>query len=264
VLLALLTGACLLISGCATQRPLSPAEQVTIGFHDLLPEAATNFCNNVHNDYDVLQERIDTGVDEMQPSLDELVDEFDGYIDRVRQGVDAPELHLKNVDSDQVKIQQWLEGQFERFLIPAINQFYESYTNDVADFESRLLVHTYLDDWVNDLSKQMIAQATNTVFQGNANDLKGSTGAKVASDAFGFVPFVGDAYDLFTAFIYDPRMARIKNHAHEYLPKLRSQLHQRFLDPLVQQLPRPEEVQVECGKQFSARKALKILTLERP
>jgi len=266
ILIALACPALFFFTGCATQRPLSPAQQVTLGFHELLPEASTNFCDNVKTNFFTLRDRIDAGVTDMQPSLDHLVEEFDGYIHRARRskdGVMVEDKLLKKMDSDQVKIKQWLNEEFERFLIPAINDFYDSYTNDVADLESRLLVHTCLNDWLNDLRKQTVANATTPQLSLSPSDLKGGITVKTANDAAGFIPIAGDVYDLFCAFIYDPRMARIKNHAHEFLPKLRNQLHQKFLDELAQQLPSPVEVQVECQKQFSTKVAVATLAKER-
>lgn len=263
----ILTIVVMLLAGCATQRRLSPSEQVTIGFQEILPEASTNFCDSVQSDYLVLEESIDNGVNGMRPSLDELVESFDGYFHRVRNsggdGAVGNETALKEVGSDQQKIRQWLNIEFARFLIPAINQFYVSYTNDVGDLESRLLVRTQISDWVLKSKQEMIAQATNNITTPNPADLKGGVALKIGSDAAGFIPVAGDAYDLFSAFIYDPRMSNIKNQANKYLPDIRTQLHKKFLQKLHQQLAHPEEIQAECKRQFSAEKALEMLAKER-
>jgi len=257
--LATVTLAVLCTGGCAGPRsslhgarPLSPAQRVTIEFHDALPDAATDFCTSIQQFLEVLQHDVDIGTEQMEESLNQLIEDLDSY--RQRSGVSQ---------SDQKRIQSWLDTEFRRFLIPAAEAFYSAYSQEVIDLESRLLLRTALHARLADSHDQTITQATSTAFPASAAQLKGNAAVKVLDDAAEFIPVAGDAYGLFKAFVRDSRMESIKKNAHAYIPELRNLLQERLLNPLAAQLPTYDEVLAECRHSFTASQALIMLEEER-
>ena len=242
-----------LAKSCAEKRPISMQQQVGIGFNDVLPEAADDFCKNTHKNFLVLEEEIDQGTDEMQTSMRDLLEKLDGYFQRGESDAEREKL-----------INDWIRNEFNRFLVPAVNQFYEAYRNDVEDLESRLLVKTATIQWLADLENQTKQKSDFvTKIPIKAKDFIGNAAIKITDDAAGFIPVVGDAYDIFKTIIYDKRMEVIKGNADEYVAKVRKMLHEKFLYELAMQMPRREEVIAECQKKFNASVAADMAAKER-
>ena len=250
---AFLLALAILASGCTlTRAPLTPTERATRGFEENLLPAATDFHANIIQDYQTLTEQVDSAVSSLGPSLGELVEDLDSYKQRTISS-----------QSDSAKIQAWLQNQLQSSVLPAVTEFYGAYGAEVADLQSRLLVHTELNPLIESHRQQSLDAVSTTALPATPQDLKGSATLKTLEDAATFVPIAGDAYDVFRSFIYDPRLASAKEKAGQCLPQLRDLLHRRLLDPLAKQLPTVDRVVAECRKNFSAQQALEMLAEER-
>lgn len=255
------------MSGCASQpdsrkhmwskgpsvKVISTSQQMACDFDTALPEAVGDLCNGMEDAITVLEEDLNHGIDGMVESAGPFVETLDGYWNR-----------MKGNATRDMMVDEWMHQNIEEYIVPAIDKYFELYGENIQGMEMCLLVETGMRDRVQKMREQLLHE----IQTGHAHDItckemSGDAGGKIADDAVGMIPILGDAYDLYKAFVYDKRLENAKIQARQVTRAKGTILCDAVLIQIRNIQPKPEDVTNECRKQFEPSKAVQKLTRER-
>lgn len=213
-------------------------------FEELLPEAAEECGNNIFIALKTLDEKIRTGIASMNEPVGKLA---------VQLGTS----NLHNVEK-QARFEKEVNEMVDSFLRPSVMEFFLEYNSEVKRLESRLLVKTEYFTVFHQLSTNCLKQTHQDA------SLKRQSGSEDVADDFArWMIFVGDAYDIFSTFVYDINGKLTEAQAQAIPVKIHAHLQANILDVLANDIPRKDKIIAECKTKFDAKVALQMLEEER-
>ena len=224
--------------------------EITGEFEATVRPASQEFKEEISSASTYLRRDLDLAFDRISEQFAELCVNSDGYIERT-----------KGVDEAQRKLADYMRVAVTESLNDSLEGFSERYSGSIQKLEQRLLVDTSINTAYLDVQKHkevLIKQYSPNL---DPNQIRGSVTLKTADEAFGWIPFVGDAYDLAKLALGDPREKAIKQRARACVTDQR-RYWLKVVDDVIATLPTAEQAEKSCRERFSARLALKQLEAE--
>ena len=247
VLLALVAGG---LASCYTQRAASTARleaEITEEFEVAVKPACEDFQEEIRGASEHLRNDVATGFDDISNHFVELCLSSDGYLERT-----------KGTEEAQRKLADYMRAAVTDLLNDSLEGFSQRYSRSLDLLEGRLLVKSGIDTSYLKVQRHSEVLIKNYAPSPNADDIRGSSTIKLVDEAAGWIPFLGDAYEVAKLALGDPRENGIKSRASDYAAE-----HQRYwlgvINDVMATLPSAEEAEQACRKNFNARVALKLL-----
>ena len=246
--------------GCSSTRvefvKISMQDQVRHDFARLVEPASEDFCVNVRHSFLILQQDVGDAKEAFAAAMEKLAEDDDGYWKR-KDGKDAFEAKLR------ANCERHLQEPSQL----ALRKFFEAYATHVHELEARLLLRTGFTDRLSQEQQGALEQLNRSARNPAAAPKQGNVGVKLLDDALGFVPLVGDGYDIFKAFVYDKRLEEVKAAAKGYGLEVGNRCERALVLSLEPNLPKPKGVEADCRRAFSVAKAMQLIadpTSKRP
>lgn len=246
-------GLTLLLCGCATNDRPSPglsAEELRNEFEACVVGASSDFVQGVAEAAAELEAEVAHGFDQIERGFVQLCLDTDGYVER-----------SKGLEESRRKLEDYVRVAVTELLQENLSRYSERYSDNLALLENRLLVTIPLRSKIEQQVKDHEWLIAHYAPQPEPERLRGSATVKIVDDTFGWVPVVGDAYDLAKLTIYDPRESAMKERASAYIDEQRqywmSQVHKLALGSLS-----VKAVEKECRQHFDPKLAIKRLEAE--
>ena len=219
--------------------------QIKHDFARLVEPASEEFCERVGQSFSVLQHELSEAKKTFATAMEKLAEDNDGYWQR-KDGKAAFE----------AKVQSVYEAHLQEPSRLALDRFYDAYAIHVRELEERLLLQPRV---MAKLSREQPVPSE----QFNRSEIpkQGTVAVKFLDDGLGLVPFVGDAYDLFKAFVFDKRLEGVKTRAKSYALKAGGKYEQAIIDSLEPHMPKPKGVETDCRNAFSAAQATQLISI---
>ena len=236
---------CYFIGGNAAREA-----ELTEEFTATVSPACEEFKEEIGSASSHLRSDLENAFNAISDNFVDLCVNSDGYIERT-----------KNVDEAQRKLEDYMRVAVTESLQDSLEGFSERYSGSIQRLEQRLLVDTAIDTAYLDVQKNKEVLIKQYAPNLDANQFRGSGAVKAADDAFGWIPLVGDAYDICKLVFGDPRENAIKQRARDYVSNQR-RYWLGVVNDMIATLPTAEQAEKACRERFNARVALNQLEAE--
>lgn len=232
-------------SGCNTvTESARRRQQLQVEFDATVASASLDFYQATRSAHLRLTHQIKTGFDDVQREFVEQCSDADGFVKRAKTDADV-----------RGEIESSLRIAITHLLQDSINDFISAYVEALDLLEDRLLVKTDLRHWPDEVALNYAPVVARYSPEVELATIRGSTVLKIADEAFGFVPFAGDAWDLYKLIVNDPRGNAIRRRAEELFRQERGRLQPMFT-AIEAALPTEDAAERSCRKAFKIDEAL--------
>lgn len=232
-------------SGCSTvPASARQRQQLQVEFDATVASASHDFYQATRSAHLRLTHQIKTGFDDVQREFVEQCSDADGFVKRAKTDADV-----------RGEIESSLRIAITHLLQNSINDFISAYVEALDLLEARLLVKTDLRHWPDEVALNYAPVVARYSPEVDLEAVRGSTVLKFADEALGFVPFAGDAWDLYKFIVNDPRGDAIRSRAAGLFRQERDRLQPMFA-AIEAALPAEDAVERSCRKAFKIDEAL--------